>query len=58
MQKLMMERGEPLDLQDNLFKEMERAGLVEYEKFITDKKRNEPKEMIIKAYEGVLHDQR
>ena len=58
MQNLLMERGEPLDIQDKLFEEMEREALVEYEKFITDKKRNEPKEMIIRAYEGVLNDHR
>jgi hypothetical protein len=58
MQKLMMERGEPLDMQDKLFEQMEREALVEYEKFITDKKRSEPREMIIKVYEGVLNDHR
>ena len=58
MQKLMMERGEPLDMQDKLYEQMEREAHFEYERFITDKKRNDSKVMIITAYEGVLSDQR
>ena len=56
MQKLMMERGEPLDMQDKLYEQMEREAHFEYERFITDKKRNDSKVMIISAYEGVLSD--
>mmetsp|Transcript_10656 Transcript_10656/g.10764 ORF Transcript_10656/g.10764 Transcript_10656/m.10764 type:complete len:123 (+) Transcript_10656:286-654(+) len=35
-----------------------REGQEKYEKFIQDKNRNDAKELIINAYEGVLYDKR
>tara|TARA_B110000285_G_C15037693_1_gene570206 strand:+ start:711 stop:1229 length:519 start_codon:yes stop_codon:yes gene_type:complete len=54
MQMMMLQRGENLEQMDNLREQTKHEGLIAYEKFINDKKRQNTKDLIIEAYEGVL----
>ena len=60
MKIMLMQRGGNPEVLDELAgnSELERLGMAEYEKFIGDKSRFKDKELIIDAYEGVLHHQR
>ena len=54
MQMMMLQRGENLEQMENLREQTKHEGLIAYEKFINDKKRQNTKDLIIEAYEGVL----
>jgi hypothetical protein len=54
MQVMMLQRGDDPDNMDNLRETTKHEGLMAYEKFINERKRLNPKDLIIDAYEGVL----
>ena len=50
----MVARGEDPELHDKLYDEVARESMEAYDKFISDRNRNDNKKMIIEAYEDIL----
>ena len=58
MTAMQVERGEDLELMEELSDKMRLAGHAAFETFVNDKTRYESKQLIIEAYEGILQERR
>ena len=60
MRQMLYQNGKNPELLEEMAfdKDIERQSIKEYEKFITEKTRYRPVELIIDAYEGILDDER